>query len=119
MERLGQAAQQYRHCAALHDNRLRKVYAMITETLPVPTEPGKILLGPVHKLNQLGAANVEKLTSLQIDSVKRYSQLGMRQFSAAAKVNDFKSLQVFMGQQIDATILKGWWLFRLSDLAST
>ncbi|WP_421621880.1 phasin family protein [Alkalilimnicola ehrlichii] len=57
------------------------------------------MMSPVRKLNALMLDNTEKLVSFQLDRVRSYADLGIKQMRAALEVNDSKSLQSFMSEQ--------------------
>ena len=54
----------------------------------------------VVKANKLAAANIEKLTAWQIETVKSYIDLGLGRLKAAAEVTDSESLQAFYNDQL-------------------
>ena len=59
-------------------------------------------LVPCVKFNKLLTKNVESLTELQLNSVRKYSELGLAQMQAASEVTDVTSLTAFGSQQLAA-----------------
>ena len=55
----------------------------------------------VVKANKLAAANLEKLTTWQIKTVKSYIDLGLDRLKAATEVTDSESLQAFYKDQLE------------------
>jgi len=51
--------------------------------------------------NKLVVANVEKLMSLQMQSLQTYLNMGLNQLKAAVEVTDAKSLQDFYSKQTE------------------
>ncbi len=57
------------------------------------------LFAPQRKLGGLYVDYLSKLTSYQMEAAKAYSDLGVEQLRALAKVSDAKSLQAFVDSQ--------------------
>lgn len=57
------------------------------------------LFAPQRKLGGLYVDYVAKLTNYQMEAAKAYSDLGVEQLRALAKVSDAKSLQAFVENQ--------------------
>lgn len=74
---------------------------MFTMTLSSLNEPAKGVLEPIQKFNQKAIANMEKLATRQMDSLKVYLDLGTSQLKAAADVRDFGGLQTLLFRQTD------------------
>lgn len=75
-------------------------------------------LNPVVKTNKLTVANLEKLVSFQVAALQSYVDLGLKQLKAAAEVNDPKSLQKFVSDQVEATnVVRQKWLDDVRTLA--
>lgn len=75
-------------------------------------------LNPVVKTNKLTVANLEKLVSFQAAALQSYVDLGLKQLKAAAEVNDPKSLQKFVSDQVEATnVVRQKWLDDVRTLA--
>ena len=66
-------------------------------TNQIPALPANLL-----KANKLAVANIEKLATWQIASVKSYIDLGLDRLKAATEVTDVKSLQTFYNDQVKA-----------------
>ena len=54
---------------------------------------------PWVNANRMFAANVERVLSFQMNTLKSYLGIGMNQLRAAAEVNDFQSFQDFCSRQ--------------------
>lgn len=55
---------------------------------------------PVAKANQLAVANLEKLVTLQMDALRTYVDLGLKQLKAVAEISDPESLKAFYASQL-------------------
>lgn len=75
---------------------------MTADLITTLTERAKVALDPVRKLNVLAVSNLEKLTALQMDSLKDYSERTIRQLKAATEVDDLDSLRKFLNGQGEA-----------------
>lgn len=68
-------------------------------------------LNPVVKANKLTVASLEKLVSFQVAAWQSYVDLGLTQLKAAAEVNDPRSLQKFVSDQVEAAnVMRQKWL---------
>lgn len=68
-------------------------------------------LNPVVKANRLTVASLEKLVSFQVAAWQSYVDLGLTQLKAAAEVNDPRSLQKFVSDQVEAAnVMPQKWL---------
>jgi phasin family protein len=67
-------------------------------------EPWKASLAAVAKTNRLALDNLQKLSALQIDTLRTCMDLGFTRLRAAAKINDAQDLLDFQTGQIEATM---------------
>jgi phasin family protein len=67
-------------------------------------EPWKASLAAVAKTNRLALDNLQKLSALQIDTLRTCMDLGFTRLRAAAKINDAQGLLDFQTGQIEATM---------------
>ncbi len=68
------------------------------DNLFAQTQP---LMAPVLKANKLAVANMEKIVTLQMDSLRTYVDLGMGQLKAAVEVNNPEDLRAFVNSQVE------------------
>jgi phasin family protein len=78
---------------------------MYTDTFKSFTEQAGKTMNPLIKFNKLLAKNVEQLTELQVNAVRSYSEIGVKQIKAAAEIKDIASLAAFNNTQL-ATMAK-------------
>ena len=57
------------------------------------------IFGPVQKMNDLVVAHLEKVVTIQMESVKNYTNLGIAQMKAATEVNDLWSFFGYVSKQ--------------------
>ncbi|MFO1101122.1 MAG: TIGR01841 family phasin [Xanthobacteraceae bacterium] len=57
------------------------------------------LLGPSRELNKLALSKLEQLLSLQLASLRDYTDLNMKQLKAAADIASAGDLKDYIGQQ--------------------
>lgn len=72
---------------------------MTTDILATLTQQSKSFLAPVQKLNAIALANTEKLVDFQTTKRKKYAELGLAQWKAAAEVNDPESFVAYLTAQ--------------------
>jgi phasin family protein len=59
------------------------------------------LLGPSRDLNKLAIAKLEQLASLQIASLREYTELNLSQLKAASDITSAADIQEYFGKQKD------------------
>ncbi|MDN5870983.1 MAG: phasin family protein [Nitrococcus sp.] len=60
----------------------------------------RLLIGPTRAFFGLGVEHMEKLTSVQLEATKAYTELGFRQLRAALEIREPKDLESYaQGQQ--------------------
>lgn len=59
------------------------------------------LIGPARKFNALVVDNAEKMVSLQLESARSYTDLGIKQLRDALEVSDAKSFQDYVSNQAE------------------
>lgn len=57
------------------------------------------LMATVQKLNQLAVAKVEKLTALQMNALRGYSDLSIQNLKELVEINNPQALQAYLGKQ--------------------
>jgi phasin family protein len=65
------------------------------------TGQAKTFYEPLAKINQLLIANLEKVAEFQMDAVKSYAELTMKQFKDLAEVRDIESLKSYGSAQAE------------------
>lgn len=65
------------------------------------TEQAKSFNPPFSKLNQLFVENTEKITELQLQALKTYTDLGINQLKKAAEIKDADSARAFTAVQAE------------------
>jgi len=65
-------------------------------------EQAKSFNTPFTKLNSLFVENVEKITELQFQALKTYTDLGINQLKKAAEIKDADSARAFTTAQAEA-----------------
>lgn len=74
---------------------------MQDKILDALNEQTRQLFEPVRKFNSLMLSNMEKLTQYQMESMKRYSQLGTERLRDASEVDDADDLRDFGTRQVE------------------
>lgn len=59
-------------------------------------------LAPVKEINKLAIEQAEKLASLQLTSLKTYSDMSIARWKAALEVSDVDSLKGYLAEQNEA-----------------
>lgn len=60
------------------------------------------MLATLQKLNKLAVSNVEKMTVLQMNTLRNYSDLTVQQMQAIAEVKSPQQLQDYLNQQTES-----------------
>ncbi len=60
------------------------------------------LLATLQKLNTLAVSNVEKMTDMQMGTLRGYSEMTVQQMRAIAKVKSPQQLQEYLAQQTES-----------------
>lgn len=60
------------------------------------------LINTVQKFNQLTVAKLEKLTALQMNALRGYSDLSIKHLKELAEVNNPQALQAYLGKQSES-----------------
>ncbi|MDX1606635.1 MAG: phasin family protein [Candidatus Competibacterales bacterium] len=72
---------------------------MNTDLFNVMNQQQQQLAATVQRFNQLAVTNVEKLVALQLDTLRRYSDLGVAQLKALVEVRNPQQLQDYVREQ--------------------
>ncbi|MCP5209087.1 MAG: phasin family protein [Hahellaceae bacterium] len=66
------------------------------------TGQAKNFYEPLTKINQLLVANMQKVAEFQMDAMKSYAELTMKQFKELAEVRDLESLKNYGSGQTES-----------------
>lgn len=60
------------------------------------------LINTVQKFNKLTVAKLEKLAALQMNALRGYSDLSIKQLKELVEINNPEALQAYLGKQSDS-----------------
>lgn len=61
----------------------------------------KLFFGPLKQINQTFVSQIEKLSDFQIESIKSYSEIGLKRLKSAIEMEDMQTVQEFAKSEMD------------------